>query len=320
MALNWASRRLLGVSGRAGMVGVASALCALAGGLSPARATDAPASDPPGRINPVDYVVQHACNVAGDFLNCAGALHPQTTGEVARYRKHDLPAPTGYQIGDCTLNPDGSMPCQFSYPPFDRFVVADGDGGDLYVTDPDGTTRVKETQDGGKMGMLQHFTGPECGADGWVSFKDDPPTGAWASTVARLNDTPTATCAKRLNKAFTRWRLENIRWTFYEGASPRSVTLPTIVSEHYSGATIADAKAMERFYYAKGAGRVRWSAWTKAAPAGGQLSVRCPPVAYDVAPDDGGWNLSDCRTWTAIEPVSTGWAAAMYGWPPEEKH
>jgi hypothetical protein len=299
---------------------VAGALCALASCTSPTPATQppnatAPASNDAPTINPIDYVVQHACNVAGDFLNCTGTLHAQTTGEVAQYRKHDLPAPTGYQIGDCTLNPDGSMPCEFSYPPFGPFTVTNGDGGDLHVTDPGGVTRIKVTQDGGKPGVLQHFTGPECGADGWVSFRDDPPTGSWASTVARVNDTPTATCPQRLNRAFTRWRLENITWTFYEGSSSPTVTLPTIISEHYGKDTIATSKAMERFFYAKGAGRVRWSAWKKAAPVGSDLAVRCPAVPYDVAPDDSGWNLSDCRTWTAIEPAAAGWSAAMYGWP-----
>ena len=300
---------------------VAGTLCTIAGCVSPPQMVDPPpsnlsASAPPPTIKPVDYVVQHACSSAGDFLNCAGTLHPQTTAETAQYRKHDLPAPDGYQIGDCTLNPDGSMPCEFSYPPFGLFTAANGDGGDLYVTDPNGTTRVRETQDGGKMGVLQHFTGPECGADGWVSFKDDPPTGSWASTVARLNDRPTATCPEKLNKAFTRWRLENILWTFYEGTVPQTVTLPTIISEHYGRDTIAGSRTMERFYYAKGAGRVRWSSWKKAAPRGSELSVRCPAVAYDVAPDNSGWNLSDCRTWTAIEPAAAGWTGAMYGWPP----
>ena len=296
------------------VVAVAGALCVLTGWIL--STANAPPSDPPPIVNPVDYVVQHACSIPGDFLNCDGALHAQSTTEVAQYRKRDLPAPTGYQIGDCTLNADGSMRCEFSYPPFGPFAVANGDGGDLYVTDPNGTTRVKETQDGGKMGVLQHFTGPECSADGWVSFRNDPPTGSWASTVARLNDTPTATCPTRLNKAFTRWRLENITWTFYKGISPRTVTLPTIISEHYGRDTIAGSKAMERFFYANGAGRVRWSSWKKAAPVGSDLAVRCPAVPYDVAPDDSGWNLSDCRTWTAIEPAPAGWTAAMYSWPP----
>ena len=296
---------------------VGGALWALAGCTAPPQPSIAapPTSSDPPTINPVDYVVQHACNVAGDFLNCTGTLHAQTTAEVAQYRKRDLPAPTGYQIGDCTLNPDGSMPCEFSYPPFGPFAVANGDGGDLYVTDPGGITRVKVTQDGDKPGVLQHFTGPECGADGWVSFRDDPPTGSWASMVARLNDTPTTTCPQRLNSAFTRWRLENITWTLYEGSSPRTVTLPTIISEHYGRDTIAASKAMERFFYAKGAGRVRWSSWKKGTSVDSDLAVRCPAVPYDVAPDDSGWNLSDCRTWTAIEPAAAGWSAAIYGWP-----
>lgn len=268
------------------------------------------------RIDPLDYLVQLACNGPGDFLRCLGTTHRQLAGEVAKYRRHDLPAPTGYQISDCTLLPDGTVPCQFSYAPFGPLVVKNGDGGDLHVV-TDGVVRVKLTQDGGRPGVLQHFVGPECGGDGWVSFRNDVRTGAWTSMVARLSDTPDGRCPRSLGNAYTRWRVEDVPWTFYQGATPRRMTLSTVISEHYDRADIASASALERFYYAKGAGRVRWSAWTKAKPPSVDLSARCPEVPFDVAPDDSGWKLADCRTWTAIEPPQdASWRDAMFGWPP----
>jgi hypothetical protein len=55
---------------------IAGALWALAGCTTPPQPPIAavPASNDPPTINPVDYVVQHACNVAGDFLNSTGTL------------------------------------------------------------------------------------------------------------------------------------------------------------------------------------------------------------------------------------------------------
>jgi len=135
--------------------------------------------------------------------------------------------------------------------------------------------------------------------------------------VARLSDTPDGSCPRSLVSAYTRWRVENIPWTLYEGTTPQRVTLSTVISEHYNKPDIATASQLERFFYAKGAGRVRWSAWTKTTPMGNNLSVRCPEVRFDVPPDNSGWNLSDCRTWTAIEPPQdASWTDAMFGWPP----
>jgi len=67
-------------------------------------------------------------------------------------------------------------------------------------------------------------------------------------------------------------------------AAPRYVVLQCrqIVSEHYNRGTIADATALERFYFAKGVGRLRWSAWNKTGRHADP--TRCLAVPYDVPP------------------------------------
>jgi len=260
--------------------------------------------------DPLAFLEQTVCDDGSvDFTRCT-AKHRQTNKEVARYRRHDLPAPEGYQIGDCVAER-----CIFSYPPFGAFNVANGDGGDAYSTSSDGWVRIALTQDGGKPGVLQHFVGPQCGGDGWVLFRQDAPTGSWTVMVARLSNTNDGSCPASLGRAYTRWRLEDITWTLYFGRQPEQVTLPTIVSEHYNRGTIADATALERFYFAKGVGRIRWSAWNKTGRHADP--TRCPAVPYDVPPDASSWVLADCRTWTAIEPSEDPtWSASRFGWPP----
>ncbi len=172
------------------------------------------------------------------------------------------------------------------------------------------------TQDGGKVGVLQHFVGPECGGEGWVLFRDDSPSGRWASEVATLGNTADGSCPKGLTSALTRWRVEAMSWTLYEGTAPQQINQPTIVSEHYDANSIGSAKALERFYFVNGFGKVRWSAWRKGTTLAGDLASRCPAVQFDEAPE-AGWYLADCRTWTVLAaPQDPGWTAAMFGWPP----
>ena len=191
--------------------------------------------------DPSDFLDQLACDGPGDFLHCVGAKHRQTPGEVAKYRRHDLPAPAGYQIGDCVA---GS--CIFSYPPFGPFAVAKGDGGDHYQVDG-GWVRIDLTQDGGKPGVLQHFVGPTCGGDGWVLFRQDAPTGHWTEMDARLANTDDGHCPSRLGHAYTRWRLEDVQWTFYFGTTREQTNLtdgsvgalqPKLDSRGYSSGAI----------------------------------------------------------------------------------
>jgi len=187
--------------------------------------------------DPLAFLEQTVCDDGSvDFTRCT-AKHRQTNKELARYRRHDLPAPAGYQIGDCV-----ARRCIFSYPPFGPFNVANGDGGDAYSTASDGWVRIAVTQDGGKPGVLQHFVGPQCGGDGWVLFRQDASTGSWTETVAHLSNTNDGSCPASLGRAYTRWRIEDITWTLYFGRQPERVTLPTIDPPDASSWALADCR------------------------------------------------------------------------------
>jgi hypothetical protein len=61
--------------------------------------------------------------------------------------------------------------------------------------------------------------------------------------------------------------------------------IDTIVHEHYDGASIAQAKSLERMYFGKGIGRYRWEYW-----APGRTPLRrlvCPALDYSVPPAPG---------------------------------
>jgi hypothetical protein len=266
--------------------------------------------------DPMSFLVQTRCEHGGAPWNCDDPVM-QKASDVVRYRRHDWPPPTGYQISDSVLSNDGSQVIStFSFPPFGPFNAAHGDGGEIYVFD--GTTvRITATQDGGTPGM-QYFVGPRCGGDGWVVFRTDAPTGSWRSLVARLRDVSDPNSCPKLVEAFTQYRLEQITFPFIRVNESRSVTAPTIISEHYGGRSIARASSMERFFLLQGWGKVRWEAWTtnhsiRPPP---DLPQRCPSLQFSTPPT-ASWQMVDCRMWTNVQPVKGGWSVDQFGWPPK---
>lgn len=226
-------------------------------------------------------------------------------------RRHDWPDGQAYQVTNAVALSGGDFATLWSYPPFGPFVQANGDGGEVYVTD--GTTvRIAATQDG-SLPYIQGFYGASCGGTGWILFKNDAPTGSWASLVAKLDDKPIPSSCSATNPAFTRYRLETVDLPFIVNDQPQTVTLPTIISEHYDDSTIQDSTDMERSFFAQGLGRVIWEAWSVNPPGGQDLATRCPPTVYSVAPAPG-WQLSDCRVATNLQPG----VSPNFGWPPIE--
>lgn len=221
----------------------------------------------------------------------------------------------GYQASDAFQTDDGrAFVTTWSYPPFGPFVAANGDGGEVYLTD--GTTvRIAATQDGGKP-YLQGFYGAGCGGTGWVIFRNDAPTGQWASLVARLSggEIPGA-CAADV-PAFTRYRLEQVTVPFLIDGQRQDITLPTIVSEHFNNVSIDKATALERSFFAAGYGRLIWEAWTTGPATGVNLADRCPGTAFSTPPAPG-WTLSDCRTSTNVQPADGSLTGDGFGWPPQ---
>jgi hypothetical protein len=249
---------------------------------------------------------------------CAGAA-PQKASDAMLVRRFDW-APAGitpgYQASDSYAADRGNYyVATWSYPPFGPLVAANGDGGEIYVTD--GTTvRIAATEDGGKIGVLQGFYGASCGGTGWIAFRNDAPTGRWATLVAQLNIRPVpSACPGKLNAAFTRYRLERVAFPFIIGGNRTTITLSTIIGEHYNAASIAQASAMERTFWTQGAGRTLWESWTTGTPAGADLATHCPGTTWSVAPAPG-WALSDCRNSTNIVATDGSLTGDSYGYPP----
>jgi hypothetical protein len=192
------------------------------------------------------------------------------------------------------------------------------DGGELYETDGTNVV-VTETKDGGTP-TNQFFNGPQCGGTGWLLFRTDAPTGSWASTVAKLNDEPSPSDCPGLGSAYTQYRLENINWPMFWQGRPVSVYVPTAISQHFDGDTIADSHNAEFFYFAKGYGRTLWAAWSNdpARTPSADLADRCPTLpgggAWNVAPAPG-WQMVDCREYVNLRKADGKWSVSEYNWP-----
>jgi len=242
--------------------------------------------------------------------NCPGAA-PQRASDPMLMRRRDWPASDGYVAQDAILGAYGPETL-WSFSPSGGFVAAHGDGGEVYVVDG-ATVRIALTQDGGKP-YLQGFYGAHCGGTGWVAFRTDAPTGRWAGLVAHLSDRRTPSFCLAFSSAFTRYRLENVAAPWIVDGAVRTITQLTVIAEHYDRASIAEAHNMERSFFAKGAGRIIWEAWTTGKPTGSGLAARCPGTAWSTPPA-AGWVLSDCRYATNLVAADGQMSGAAFGWP-----
>lgn len=265
-------------------------------------------------LEPADFLAQRRCSDGSlPLVSHCGDAAPQRANDPMFWRRHDWPAPVGYQIEDAFARPDGTLETTWSYPPFGPFVAANGDGGEIYRIDG-GIVTIAETQDGGKPG-IQYFTGARCGGTGWIAFTAATPTGAWAETIARLAIERNPRDCSAHSRALTRWRLEPVAIPFIVFGAAATVTVPAVISEHYSAATIARSRAMERTFFGKGWGRLIWEAWVT-SPGAADLSARCPGTPFSTPPAPG-WRLADCRYATNIVKADGRLTGAAFGWPPD---
>jgi hypothetical protein len=316
------------------------------------------AQNPPGIADAAamqSYLVQAVClDAQGNPTaqlpidsDCARS-RPMTEDDPVRWRKFDwggFSGPQGgWQASDAVLaRRDGvafvdqtfdfGAPARDNAGSLDTFRHFDtNDGGDALMVVGD-TASVFLTQDGGSQG-LQWFIGSGCSQPGtgryiaWQLFKSDAGP-AWRSVVAELRDVKEDTCPSRFGRAFTQYKLAAETYPFQivdprGGVSRRTANLPTVIAEHYDRKSLAEAHALERFYYAQEFGKVRWEAWStdsaKAAQAEAlQQSGRCAPLTDSTPPGDG-WTMVDCRMWTniAIEPDQPGWRVRDFNWPPAD--
>jgi len=90
--------------------------------------------------------------------------------------------------------------------------------------------RIAATEDGGQMHVVQGFYGAACGGTGWILFRNDAPSGRWATTVARLRGEPIPSPCQANRFALTRYRLEAVSLPFIIGGRRVDRTLPTVIS------------------------------------------------------------------------------------------
>ena len=293
-----------------------------------------------------DFMIQNVCLDAGgtvlvghspaDGDPACAAQRDLRPGERLPYHKHDHPspgqregAPAGYQRHDsfpvetAGLGTVVEHSFDFGVGEGRRFGVFDAgsDGGDVAILAP-GVASIGATEDGGAG--FQLFVGecsgpvrPAALAHSWiiVTFDADRPAPLEGETVARLKDLKSGqqeTCPSRFNAALTSWRVAMFRYRAATGQG-QPITLTTLISEHYGGASRATADHVERFYFTREFGGTRWERWQNAngnarfgaakiaeMAASFAATGRCSAPA--VPDGSAALLLVDCREWTRIEP------------------
>lgn len=194
-----------------------------------------------------------------------------------RERRFDL---GNYVLFDAFKVADNSFITAWSFPPFEKFVPENGDGGEQYAIE-DRVLYIDYTRDGGKP-YNQYF------GKGWIVARDDP-TYEWKSIVAIGPDG---------DKHFTRYCLRSVSFPVLGG------TVNCIISEHYDGPTIKDSSNMERIFLGYKYGRLCWQAFNKGGPKAGNVleidPTRAPDFGWNTVE---GWSLYDTRVSTNLIPV-----------------
>ncbi len=269
---------------------------------------------------------------------------PVSAGEPLPYRKHDWPGaahtarlPSGYQASDSVLGTLLGRPAVLQTFDFGggatrAFVRFDaGDGGQAVLLRGNSAASPL-TQDGGDG--VQWFQSPDCRASGgpapgWL-FAAAPLSGAWQEKVVRLNKTRGPDqCPTAFNESLTRWRTSRMDLPWREAATGAVSAAPAevLVSEHFGTGSLRTADHLERFWFARGLGLVRWERWEHTArsrlPERERMaqviaeSGRCPRIAFG-EPPAAGWQLVDCRTWTNMVRAAPGAPLAALAWPAPE--
>ena len=329
-------RQLLGVAGFL----LAATLAVIPGPARPATGDGIVATA--GAIR--DLMIQNVCLDASGAVvagvapidgdpRCVGQRNLEP-GERLPYHKHDHPAPgqrigapPGYQRHDSfpveTVEFGTVVEHTFDFGAGEgrRFGVFDSgsDGGDLAILTP-GMISIGATEDGGGfqlfVGECQGPVTPAALTHSWIVAAFDPrrPLPLEGETIARLKGLTVGrqeTCPTRFSAAFTSWRAVPFRYRAVPGQGT-PVTLTSLISEHYGGASRATADHVERFYFTRELGGTRWERWQN---AGGNARFSAAMIAERAAqfaatgrcsvpekPSGGApMVLIDCREWTRIE-------------------
>jgi hypothetical protein len=289
-----------------------------------------------------DYLVQDVCVDAADAAQPGvspldgAARCPRhrdlRVGERLAYHKHDwaeagsrAALPEGEQRSDSfpvrlgTLGIAVAQSFDFGAPPRRFGWVDSSDGGQIAIFSP-ASVSYGLTEDGGDG--LQFFFGHDCRAagaadrlrDAWVIVTRDFAPDRPGETVARLTKSWDR-CPGALSYAFTRWHVEalSLRVNLAGRTAPHDFV--ALISDHFGGRDPARANHLERFYFARELGLLRWERWENLARPGDPAerahaaaraaalaaSDRCDAVAAPPALT-GQWLMADCRQWTQLVP------------------
>lgn len=313
----------------------------IAGALAPCAAPAQDAVPAEWRLA-YDYLVQDVCVDAADaaLIGVSPLDGPVRCprhrdlrrGERLPYHRHDWASradraalPGGYQRSDSfpirtrLLGVAVAQSFDFGAPParFGRFDPSDG--GQIAIFSP-ASVSFGLTEDGGDG--LSLFFGRDCAApgaadrlrDSWVivarGFTPDRP----GETVARLSKSWNR-CPGALGYAFTRWQVRSVTWRVATAGRIDHAALATLISDHFGGRDPERANHLERFYFTRELGNVRWERWENLARPGDPAartgaearaadlaaSDRCDALA-DPPAATGQWLMADCRQWTNIVP------------------
>jgi hypothetical protein len=285
------------------------------------------------------------------YIDDCESMRPQSGADQSVYFKRDWPdvryAPhyvlTGHQESDSVIygaekNPIIEQTLDFGGDAdheFGRFDSADGGQVAVLVK---GWASLIMTEDANTG--VGWFIGEGCrnsreeGKLSWLAFNRDAPSGRWAETTSRLTlQHASDACPQHFGVAYLRYRHENVSFPFrvVEGDKVSNIhrILDVIISEHYGGANIAEASHLERFFFARNLGWVRWERWENRAvhndPTIAQraqalaTSDRCPPVDYSNSPGPN-WIQVGCRNWTTIVRNTTHRTVSDFHWRAFEEY
>jgi hypothetical protein len=293
------------------------------------------------------FMVQSAC------LDAAGATipgrlpfepgctrtRPLSAEDPLPYRKHDWPAraqeaalPMGYQASNSLSGTLLGRPAVLQVLDFGggnrAFGRRDpGDGGQVVVLE--GRIAGAVMTEDGRSGV-HWFQSPACApgapAPGWL-LAVLPLQGEWQQQVTRIaRGTTPDRCPAAYVPSLTRWRAARITLPWREASTGARSTVPveSLVSEHYSHASVAASNHLERMWFVRHLGLTRWERWEniatsrlpdrerRAALVAG--SGRCPDIAFS-DPPAAGWQMVDCRTWTNMVRAAPAAALPSLPWP-----
>ena len=299
----------------------------------------------------MDYLVQSNClDEQGRIMPGILPFEPGCTrrapllpSQGMGYRKHDWPAPEhragaplGYQASDAYLSTLRGLPAAAQTFEFgggsNRFGRFDpgADGGDAAVLrGAEASFALSEDSDGVKW-----LQGRDCRpggalAPGWLAF--DGPRGQRVApnAVTRSVDQ----CPRAFAMSLTRWNPAQLEFPFLVRGEPAGrFPADLIVSDHFTHPLAGESNAMERFWFARGLGKIRWEAWVNldhpgqdgaewsAKAAWFASTRRCPAMAGATRPEAGRWVMVDCRTWTNFDRAAGNALIPLVTWPEQMRN